>query len=175
MGRLRSCVPCDNENEKYNKMGTVKDESRRKSKDLHVRLTYVDMETVRSNCRIAGYRSMSRFVRMRLTSVSMPRKSSAQENGLDNVPEWIQARMDKYSQQVKGVANNYNQSVAVMNRLVKSVTDRDSQRMIIRRVARLDALTHELIGIFQDIRDTVDELKESREERQESNRLDQAE
>lgn len=156
-------------------MGTVKDESRRKSKDLHVRLTDADMETGRSNCRIAGYRSMSRFVRMRLTSVSIPRKSSAQENGQDNVPEWMQARMDKYSQQVKGVANNYNQSVAVMNRLVKCVANRDSQRMIIRRVARLDALTHELIGIFQDIRDTVDELKESRDERQESNRLDQAE
>ena len=155
-------------------MGTVKDESRRKSKDLHVRLTDADMETVRSNCRIAGYRSMSRFVRMRLTSVSIPRKSSAQENGQDNVPEWMQARMDKYSQQVKGVANNYNQSVAVMNRLVKCVA-RDSQRMIIRRVARLDALTHELIGIFQDIRDTVDELKESREEQRESNRLDHAE
>lgn len=173
MGWLQSRVPNDNENEEHDKMGTVKDE-RRKSRDLHVRLTDADMATVRSNCRIAGYRSMSRFVRMRLTSVSMPRRSSALENGQDNVPEWMQARMDRYAQQVKGVANNYNQSVAVMNKLVKNVADRDSQRMIIRRAARLDALTHELIGIFQDMRNTVDEMKESLE-KQELNRLNQVE
>lgn len=142
-------------------MGTVKDESRRKSCDLHVRLTDADMQTVRSNCRIAGYRSMSRFVRMRITSSCMPRRTAVQENVAGNVPDWMQAQIEKLAQQVRGVAKNYNQSVTVMNTLVRHVADRDSQRMIIRRAARLDALTHELVGILQDIRGTVGELKES--------------
>ena len=142
-------------------MGTVKDESRRKSCDLHVRLTDADMQTVRSNCRIAGYRSLSRFVRMRLTSSCMPRRTAVQENAVCNVPDWMQAQIEKLALQVRGVAKNYNQSVTVMNTLVRHVADRDSQRMIIRRAARLDALTHELVGILQDIRGTVGELKES--------------
>ena len=142
-------------------MGTVKDESRRKSCDLHVRLTDADMQTVRSNCRIAGYRSMSRFVRMRLTSSCMPRRTVVQENAAGNVPDWMQEQIEKLALQVRGVAKNYNQSVTVMNTLVRHVADRDSQRMIIRRAARLDALTHELVGILQDIRGTVGELKES--------------
>lgn len=142
-------------------MGTVKDESRRKSCDLHVRLTDADMQTVRSNCRIAGYRSMSRFVRMRLTSSCMPRRTAGQENAAGNVPDWMQEQIEKLALQVRGVAKNYNQSVTVMNTLVRHVADRDSQRMIIRRAARLDALTHELVGILQDIRGTVGELKES--------------
>lgn len=142
-------------------MGTVKDESRRKSCDLHVRLTDADMQTVRSNCRIAGYRSLSRFVRMRLTSSCMPRRTAVQENAAGNVPDWMQEQIEKVAQQVRGVAKNYNQSVTVMNTLVRHVADRDSQRMIIRRAARLDALTHELVGILQDIRGTVGELKES--------------
>ncbi len=142
-------------------MGTVKDESRRKSCDLHVRLTDADMQTVRSNCRIAGYRSMSRFVRMRLTSSCMPRRTAVQENAAGNVPDWMQEQIEKLALQVRGVAKNYNQSVTVMNTLVRHVADRDSQRMIIRRAARLDALTHELVGILQDIRGTVGEMKES--------------
>lgn len=142
-------------------MGTVKDESRRKSCDLHVRLTDADMQTVRSNCRIAGYRSLSRFVRMRLTSSCMPRRTAVQENAAGNVPDWMQEQVEKLALQVRGVAKNYNQSVTVMNTLVRHVADRDSQRMIIRRAARLDALTHELVGILQDIRGTVGELKES--------------
>lgn len=142
-------------------MGTVKDESRRKSCDLHVRLTDADMQTVRSNCRIAGYRSMSRFVRMRLTSSCMPRRTAVQENAAGNVPDWMQEQIEKLALQVRGVAKNYNQSVTMMNTLVRHVADRDSQRMIIRRAARLDALTHELVGILQDIRGTVGELKES--------------
>ncbi len=139
----------------------MKDESRRKSCDLHVRLTDADMQTVRSNCRIAGYRSMSRFVRMRLTSSCMPRRTAVQENAAGNVPDWMQERIEKLTLQVRGVAKNYNQSVTVMNTLVRHVADRDSQRMIIRRAARLDALTHELVGILQNIRGTVGELKES--------------
>ena len=142
-------------------MGTVKDESRRKSCDLHVRLTDADMQTVRSNCRIAGYRSMSRFVRMRLTSSCMPRRTAVQENAAGNVPDWMQEQIEKLALQVRGVAKNYNQSVTVMNTLVRHVADRDSQRMIIRRAARLDAMTHELVGILQDIRGTMGELKES--------------
>lgn len=142
-------------------MGTVKDESRRKSCDLHVRLTDADMQTVRSNCRIAGYRSMSRFVRMRLTSSCMPRRTDGQDNAAGNVPDWMQEQIEKLALQVRGVAKNYNQSVTVMNTLVRHIADRDSQRMIIRRAARLDALTHELVGILHDIRGTVGELKES--------------
>ena len=142
-------------------MGTVKDESRRKSCDLHGRLTDADMQTVRSNGRIAGYRSMSRFVRMRLTSSCMPRRTAVQENAAGNVPDWMQEQIEKLALQVRGVAKNYNQSVTVMNTLVRHVADRDSQRMIIRRAARLDALTHELVGILQDIRGTVGEMKES--------------
>lgn len=154
-------------------MGTVKDESRRKSCDLHVRLTDADMQTVRSNCRIAGYRSMSRFVRMRLTSSCMPRRTSVQENAAGNVPDWMQEQIEKLALQVRGVAKNYNQSVTVMNTLVRHVADRDSQRMIIRRAARLDALTHELVGILQDIRGTVGELKESLSQQERLKELDE--
>ena len=154
-------------------MGTVKDESRRKSCDLHVRLTDADMQTVRSNCRIAGYRSMSRFVRMRLTSSCMPRRTAVQENAAGNVPDWMQEQIEKLALQVRGVAKNYNQSVTVMNTLVRHVADRDSQRMIIRRAARLDALTHELVGILQGIRGTVGELKESLSQQEGLKELDE--
>lgn len=154
-------------------MGTVKDESRRKSCDLHVRLTDADMQTVRSNCRIAGYRSMSRFVRMRLTSSCMPRRTAVQDNAAGNVPDWMQEQIEKVAQQIRGVAKNYNQSVTVMNTLVRHVADRDSQRMIIRRAARLDALTHELVGILQDIRGTVGELKESLSQQEGLKELDE--
>ena len=154
-------------------MGTVKDESRRKSCDLQVRLTDADMQTVRSNCRIAGYRSMSRFVRMRLTSSCMPRRTAVQENAAGNVPDWMQEQIEKLALQVRGVAKNYNQSVTVMNTLVRHVADRDSQRMIIRRAARLDALTHELVGILQDIRGTVGELKESLSQQEGLKELDE--
>ena len=154
-------------------MGTVKDESRRKSCDLHVRLTDADMQTVRSNCRIAGYRSLSRFVRMRLTSSCKPRRTAVQENAAGNVPDWMQAQIEKLALQVRGVAKNYNQSVTVMNTLVRHVADRDSQRMIIRRAARLDALTHELVGILQDIRGTVGELKESLSQQEGLKELDE--
>ncbi len=151
----------------------MKDESRRKSCDLHVRLTDADMQTVRSNCRIAGYRSMSRFVRMRLTSSCMPRRTSVQENAAGNVPDWMQEQIEKLALQVRGVAKNYNQSVTVMNTLVRHVADRDSQRMIIRRAARLDALTHELVGILQDIRGTVGEMKESLSQQEGLKELDE--
>lgn len=151
----------------------MKDESRRKSCDLHVRLTDADMQTVRSNCRIAGYRSMSRFVRMRLTSSCMPRRTAVQENAAANVPDWMQEQIEKLALQVRGVAKNYNQSVTVMNTLVRHVADRDSQRMIIRRAARLDALTHELVGILQDIRVTVGELKESLSQQEGLKELDE--
>ena len=154
-------------------MGTVKDESRRKSCDLHVRLTDADMQTVRSNCRIAGYRSLSRFVRMRLTSSCMPRRTVVQENAAGNVPDWMQEQIEKRALQVRGVAKNYNQSVTVMNTLVRHVADRDSQRMIIRRAARLDALTHELVGILQDIRGTVGELKKSLSQQEGLKELDE--
>lgn len=154
-------------------MGTVKDESRRKNCDLHVRLTDADMQTVRSNCRIAGYRSMSRFVRMRLTSSCMPRRTAVQENAAGNVPDWMQEQIEKLALQVRGVAKNYNQSVTVMNTLVRHVADRNSQRMIIRRAARLDALTHELVGILQDIRGTVGELKESLSQQEGLKELDE--
>ena len=154
-------------------MGTVKDESRRKSCDLHVRLTDADMQTVRSNCRIAGYRSMSRFVRMRLTFSCMPRRTAVQENAAGNVPDWMQEQIEKVAQQIRGVAKNYNQSVTVMNTLVRHVADRDSQRMIIRRAARLDALTHELVGILQDIRGTVGEMKESLSQQEGLKELDE--
>ena len=154
-------------------MGTVKDESRRKSCDIHVRLTDADMQTVRSNCRIAGYRSLSRFVRMRLTSSCMPRRTAVQENAAGNVPDWMQEQIEKLALQVRGVAKNYNQSVTVMNTLVRHVADRDSQRMIIRRAARLDALTHELVGILQDIRGTVGELKESLSQQEGLKELDE--
>lgn len=154
-------------------MGTVKDESRRKSCDLHVRLTDADMQTVRSNCRIAGYRSMSRFVRMRLTSSCMPRRTAVQENAAGNVPDWMQEQIERVAQQIRGVAKNYNQSVTVMNTLVRHVADRDSQRMIIRRAARLDALTHELVGILQDIRGTVGEMKESLSQQEGLKELDE--
>ena len=154
-------------------MGKVKDESRRKSCDLHVRLTDADMQTVRSNCRIAGYRSLSRFVRMRLTSSCMPRRTAVQENAAGNVPDWMQEQIEKLALQVRGVAKNYNQSVTVMNTLVRHVADRDSQRMIIRRAARLDALTHELVGILQDIRGTMGELKESLSQQEGLKELDE--
>lgn len=141
-------------------MGTVKEESRRKSRDLHVRLTEADMETVHRNCRIAGYKSISRFVRMRLTSGYLPKKSVETERDGDSVPQWLREEMGRLSLQIRGVAGNYNQSVAVMNTLVKHVADKDSQRQIVRRAARLDTLTHEMIRILREIREIVDEATE---------------
>lgn len=141
-------------------MGTVKEESRRKSRDLHVRLTEADMETVHRNCRIAGYKSISRFVRMRLTSGYLPKKSVETERDGDSVPQWLREEMGRLSLQIRGVAGNYNQSVAVMNTLVRHVADKDSQRQIVRRAARLDTLTHEMIRILREIREIVDEATE---------------
>lgn len=141
-------------------MGTVKEESRRKSRDLHVRLTEADMETVHRNCRIAGYKSISRFVRMRLTSGYLPKKSVETERDGDSVPQWLREEMGRLSLQIRCVAGNYNQSVAVMNTLVRHVADKDSQRQIVRRAARLDTLTHEMIRILREIREIVDEATE---------------
>lgn len=85
----------------------------------------------------------------------------------------MQEQIEKLALQVRGVAKNYNQSVTVMNTLVRHVADRDSQRMIIRRAARLDALTHELVGILQDIRGTVGEMKESLSQQEGLKELDE--
>ena len=142
-------------------MGTVKDESRRKSCDLHVRLTEADMETVHRNCRIAGYKSISRFVRTRLTSGYLARKNTASDGDGVSVPEWLREEMGRLSLQIRGVASNYNQSVAVMNTLVRHVADKDSQRQIVRRAARLDTLTHEMIRILREVRELVDEAAEN--------------
>lgn len=137
-------------------MGTVKDESRRKMKELCVRLTESDMETVRRNCRIAGYSSMSRFVRARLT-YETPRKVPCAAGGEApasvSVPEWLREETGRLSQQVRGVAANYNQAVAVMNVLVKNVEGRDARRLILRKAARLDTLTREMVNLLAQMKD----------------------
>ena len=141
-------------------MGTVKEESRRKMKDLHVRLTQADFETVRRYSKISGYGSVSRFVRERLTAPGKPRKSAKQTavgtGGSGSVPEWLFLEMGRLSQQVRGVAANYNQAVTVMNSLVKNVSGRETQRLIIRRAARLDVLTHELVDTLQEMKSLVE-------------------
>ena len=140
-------------------MGTVKDESRRKMKELCVRLTETDMETVRRNCRIAGYGSVSRFVRARLT-YETPRQAASTADReaapAGSIPEWLREEMGKLSRQIRGVAANYNQAVSVMNTLVKSVEGRDTQRLIIRRAARLDTLTRELVDTLQEMKRAVE-------------------
>ena len=140
-------------------MGTVKEENRKKTTYLHVRFTPSDMETVRRNCRIAGYGSLSRFVRTRLTAAGPSRKAPSNPDtpsAASTVPEWLREEMGRLSQQVRGVAANYNQAVSVLNALVKSVSGRDTQRLIIRRAARLDVLTHEMVDTLQEMKRLVE-------------------
>lgn len=140
-------------------MGTVKEENRKKTTYLHVRFTPSDMETVRRNCRIAGYCSLSRFVRTRLTAAGPSRKAPSNPDSPcadSTVPEWLREEMGRLSQQVRGVAANYNQAVTVMNSLVKNVSGRETQRLIIRRAARLDVLTHELVDTLQEMKAIVE-------------------
>lgn len=141
-------------------MGTVKEESRKKMKDLHVRLTQADYETVRRYSRISGYGSVSRFVRARLTAPGKTRRTAkagpVDTGGGGTVPEWLFLEMGRLSQQVRGVAANYNQAVTVMNSLVKSVSGRETQRLIIRRAARLDVLTHEMVDTLQEMKSVVE-------------------
>ena len=141
-------------------MGTTKEESRKKIVYLHVRFTQADMETVRRNCRIAGYGSMSRFVRARLT-YETPRKAPSPADGeapaAGSVPEWLREETGRLSQQVRGVAANYNQAVAVMNVLVKNVEGRDSRRLILRKAARLDTLTREMVNLLSQMKDIAAE------------------
>ena len=152
-------------------MGTVKEESRRKMKDLHVRLTQADYETVRRYSKISGYGSVSRFVRERLIAPGKPRKSAKQitvdTGGNGSVPEWLFLEMGRLSQQVRGVAANYNQAVTVMNSLVKNVSGRETQRLIIRRAARLDVLTHELVDTLQEMKSLVE--RATKEQKNEDN------
>lgn len=142
-------------------MGTTKEESRRKTVYLHVRFTPADMETARRNCRIAGYGSMSRFARARLTSTGPARRAPARDFAESSspdapVPEWLRDELGRLSEQVRGVAADYNRAVAVMGALVKSVSARETQRLIIRRAARLDTLTRGLVDTLQEMKEIVE-------------------
>ena len=142
-------------------MGTPKEPSKLKSRRLNVRLTEADMETVRRNCAIAGYKSISRFVIASIVDVRGRGRTRRQEEPGTGVPQWIDERMEVLTRQLKGIASNYNQAVTVMNTLVRSIGDRKVQQQIIRRAARLDTLTKEAVATLHDIRGMVGELKEA--------------
>ena len=142
-------------------MGTPKEPSKLKCKRLNVRLTEADMETVRRNCSIAGYKSISRFVMASIVDVRGRGRARRQEEPGIGVPEWMSGQMEVLTRQLKGIAANYNQAVTVMNTLVRSLGDRKAQQQVIRRAARLDTLTKEAVATLHEIRSMVSELKEA--------------
>ena len=142
-------------------MGTPKEPSKLKCKRLNVRLTEADMETVRRNCSIAGYKSISRFVIASIVDVKGRGRARRQEEPGIGVPEWMSGHMEVLTRQLKGIAANYNQAVTVMNTLVRSLGDRKAQQQVIRRAARLDTLTKEAVATLHEIRSMVSELKEA--------------
>ena len=142
-------------------MGTPKEPSKLKCKRLNVRLTEADMETVRRNCSIAGYKSISRFVIASIVDVRGRGRARRQEEPGIGVPEWMSGQMEVLTRQLKGIAANYNQAVTVMNTLVRSLGDRKAQQQVIRRAARLDTLTKEAVATLHDIRGMVAELKDA--------------
>lgn len=142
-------------------MGTPKEPSKLKCKRLNVRLTEADMETVRRNCSIAGYKSISRFVIASIVDVRGRGRARRQEEPGIGVPEWMSGQMEVLTRQLKGIAANYNQAVTVMNTLVRSLGDRKAQQQVIRRAARLDTLTKEAVATLHEIRSMVSELKEA--------------
>ena len=142
-------------------MGTPKEPSKLKCKRLNVRLTEADMETVRRNCSIAGYKSISRFVMASIVDVRGRGRARRQEEPGIGVPEWMSGHMEVLTRQLKGIAANYNQAVTVMNTLVRSLGDRKAQQQVIRRAARLDTLTKEAVATLHEIRSMVSELKEA--------------
>lgn len=138
-------------------MGPWKDESQKKSKDLHVRLTATDMEIVRRNCAVAGYRSMTRYVTAMLTR-DLPRHRGCRPGADPFVPEWLGPEMKVLTQQVRGVATNYNQTVTVLNAMMHNIDDGRVRNLVMRRADRLNSMTKELIRLLHEVRDMVDEL-----------------
>ena len=142
-------------------MGTPKEPSKLKCKRLNVRLTEADMETVRRNCSIAGYKSISRFVIASIVDVRGRVRVRRQEEPGVGVPEWMSAQMEVLTRQLKGIAANYNQTVTVMNTLVRSLGDRKAQQQVIRRAARLDTLTKEAVATLHERRGMVAGLRDA--------------
>ena len=136
-------------------MGVEKKISRRKTETLHIRLTPTDMAIIRERCALSGYRSLTRFVTRILVDERMPFKRDRTATLQSDNPEWINSHLNIITQQIKGIAANYNQSVAVMNTLCKSIDDRKVKYMIVKQVARLESLTREMICQLHDIKDDV--------------------
>lgn len=136
-------------------MGKIKEETKKKTKDLHIRLTERDMELIRRNCVDSGYKSLTRYVTRSLIyrrpKARRRRQSSAQAGDL----QWLQEELVTLVRQVRGAAANYNQMVTIFNTLVKNVEDKKVQSYIIRRAARLDTLSREMVSALGSIRDLI--------------------
>lgn len=141
-------------------MGVEKKISRRKTETLHVRLTPTDMAVIRERCALAGYSSLTKFVTRTLADERMTFRRDSTAPLKSDSTEWINSHMNIITQQVKGIAANYNQSVAVMNTLCKSIDDRKVKYMVVKQAARLESLTREMICRLHEIRDDVMKLSE---------------
>lgn len=139
-------------------MGTTKEGNRRKQSNLHVRMTDSEMETVRRNTRAAGYLSVSRYVRDRLTRRKSPTgKTAMQETGYGL--DWLRENMDGLTGQIRSAVSGYNECVNVMTALTESMGDIGSRQQIIRRASRLDGLTREMIEALHSIKDIAERVE----------------
>lgn len=120
-----------------------------------MRMTDSEMETVRRNTRAAGYLSVSRYVRDRLTRRKpQTGKPAIQETwcGLD----WLRENLDGLTGQIRSAVSGYNECVNVMTALADNIGDMSSRQQIILRASRLDGLTREMIEALHSIRDIAE-------------------
>lgn len=133
-------------------MGSMK--TGRKTSNLHIRLTTQDMETLRTSCKAAGYKSMTKYVtQCFIHNKAVPRCGCKAAGAFET--ERLYADLDFLKQQLRGIAVNYNQTVAVLNTLIRNVENKKVQAYIIRRAANLDSLSHEIISVLDDIKSLV--------------------
>lgn len=120
-------------------------------------MTESDFKIAYGNCRISGYSSMSKFVRDRVCVDMKPRKTREVTCSYE-LPEWLKAEVEILTQQVRGVAKNYNQVVTVMNTVIQNAEKRNSQREVLRRMNSLNVYTKEMIDKLQEIKGVLSKL-----------------
>ena len=118
------------------------------------------MATLRANCASSGYLSLTKYITDTLAS---DKKTKTGKHSLcidADIPDWLNSKVEALTQQIRGIATNYNQSVAVMNTLVKSLNDRKVKYVIIKQTEHLNSLTKEMISNLRDIKDIVRKISD---------------
>lgn len=139
-------------------MGVKRKICRRKTEVLHVRLTPENMAILRDNCANAGYLSLTKYITDTLIYGKNNRRYSRQSISNESIPNWLNKKMDTLTQQIKGIATNYNQSVTVMNSLSKNLDDRKIKYLLIRHLGNLNSLTKEMIEKLHDVRSLIERI-----------------